>query len=292
MPDTCIRRRLLFACRQTYADDPPPAGTAVGWRAPPLFLTAGPNGIDRALIGRVDEGVVLAFRGTLAPFVEDSHGSGQVALDWINNVEFLPRENRLYPGQVHAGFASSVERLWSQIVAAIEVLVAHGAPNRLYISGHSKGGALAALAGWRALSIAGLREPVRVCTIAAARSGNEDFRTAYQAHGGISCRRYESPLDIVPFVPPGTDTPGWGKLIIRRLWQHLGDENYVPVGTRVLARPTLGDAFAAARRYLGGLGIGPLRRNYLPLLASAHDISSGSGYDALICDGDPGCAHD
>jgi hypothetical protein len=47
-----------------------------------------------------------------------------------------------------------------------------------------------------------------------------------------------------------------------------------------------------ARRYLGGFGFGGIRSDYLPLLAVAHDISPNSGYDKLICDGEPGCTHD
>ncbi|HMG48060.1 MAG TPA: lipase family protein [Allosphingosinicella sp.] len=287
---------MLFACRQTYQTQLPPRGTPVGWTEPPQeFIAQGPHGagnIDRALVGRVAEGIVLAFRGTLAPFVEDDHGSGEVARDWLNNVEFLSRDNTVYPGRVHAGFAGSVERLWGQVAPAIQGLIRPGGPNRLYVTGHSKGGALANLAGWRALGIVGLEGPIRVLTIAAARCGNEDFRTAYQAHGGISCRRYESAADVVPLVPPGADTPSWAKLLIQRLWPRLTNNDYVPVGTRVPVGVTLLEGLQVARRYLGGFGFGSVRSDYLPLLALAHDISPNSGYDTLICDGDPGCTHD
>jgi len=292
MPDTCIRRRLLFACRQTYRTETPPSGTPVGWVEAPRSFTAGPNAIDRALVGRIEEGIVLAFRGTLAPFVRDDHGPGEVALDWINNVEFLSRENPVYPGRVHRGFAGSVDRLWGEVAPAIEALIRPGERNRLFVTGHSKGGALANLAAWRALGIRGLDAPIRVHTIAAARCGNEDFRTAYHAHGGIRCSRYELALDLVPYVPLGGDAPRWAKAVVRQIWPGLGENNYVPVGTRVLARITAGEAFQVARRYLGGFGLGGVRGGYRPLLAAAHDISPGSSYDTLICDGEPGCLHD
>ncbi|HST37570.1 MAG TPA: lipase family protein [Allosphingosinicella sp.] len=292
MPDSCIRRRLLFACRQTYGDAAPPKGTPVGWTAEPAFLTAGPNGIDRALIGRVDAGIVLAFRGTLAPFQKDSHGSGQVARDWFNNVEFLSRDNPVYPGRVHKGFAQSVDALWGQIVPAIQGLIKPGGPNALFVTGHSKGGALANLAAWRALGIHGLDAPIRVFTIAAARAGNADFRTAYQAHGGIRCRRYEYLLDIVPLVPPGADTPGWAKPLIAAAWPHLADNNYAGVGTRVPAATGLVDRLQALRHYFGAFGMGSLKGDYLPLLAAAHSIGANSDYDKMICDGEPGCTHD
>jgi hypothetical protein len=295
MPDSCIKRRLLFACRQTYGSNVPASGPPVGWTDPPQMFVApsphGPGNIDRALIGRVPEGIVLAFRGTLPPFVNDDHPPGEVALDWLNNVELVSRANNAYPGRVHLGFASSVDRLWSRIAPAISGLIRPGGPNRLFVTGHSKGGALANLAAWRALGIAGLDSPIRVFTIAAARAGNEDFRTAYQAHGGIQCLRYESAFDAVPLIPFGADTPGWAKTLIREVWPNLTDNNYVPVGTRVPARTTLGERLQAARRYAGWLGFGGTRSAYMPLLAMAHNISPGSGYDRLVCDGEPGCTH-
>jgi Lipase (class 3) len=292
MPDTCIRRRLLFACRQTYQSQTPGRGTEVGWEAAPMDLSDGPNDIDRALVGRVGDGIVLAFRGTLAPFVRDEHGSGQVGLDWINNVEFLSSENPVYPGRVHRGFARSVDGLWPRLLPAIQALIRPGGPNALYVTGHSKGGALANLAAWRALGIAGLEAPIRVYTIAAARAGNEDFGTAYTAHGGIRCHRYEVAIDVVPYAPLGGDAPRWVKAVARRLWPHLADDTYAPVGTRVLPRITRAEASRVLVRYLGGLGFGGVRGGYLPLLASAHDIGPSSAYDTLICDGEPLCAHD
>jgi hypothetical protein len=292
MPDSCIRRRLLFACRQTYQSQTPGPGTEVGWTDAPTPIAGGLDDIDRALVGRVAEGIVLAFRGTLAPFVRDDHDSGQVALDWINNVEFLSSDNRIYPGRVHRGFADSVDGLWDRIEAAIRALIRPGGPNALFVTGHSKGGALATLASWRALGIAGLDPPIRVTTIAAARAGNEDFRTAYMAHGGIRCHRYEVAFDVVPYVPTGGDAPIWAQAVIRTIWPRLRDNNYVPVGARILERIGFGEGIQVARRYLRGLGIGGVRSGYLPLLASAHDISPGSAYDSLICDGEPSCPHD
>lgn len=292
MPDTCIRRRLLFACRQTYADQAPPKGTAVGWTGKPAFLTGGRKDIDRALIGRIEEGILLAFRGTLAPFVKDAHGSGQVVNDWANNAEFVSRQNAFYPGRVHRGFAESVDGLWGQIAPAIEKLIVPGGRNALFVTGHSKGGALAVLAGWRALGIDGLERPIRVATIAAARAGNEAFRAAFQAHPGLSCRRYEVLLDIVPLVPAGADTPNWAKPLIAAVWPNLGDNNYVGVGTRVPAAIGLMDRLRALRHYFGAFGMGGLKGDYLPLLAAAHSIGPQSDYDKMICDGEAGCTHD
>jgi hypothetical protein len=292
MSDDCIKRRLLFACRQAYADGIPAAGKPVGWIAPPrVFHSA--NRIDRVLVGRVPEGIVVAFRGTLPPFsAKDGHPSAEVATDWLNNVDMLSRTNGTYPGRVHKGFAASVERLWSKTEQAIRDLLKPDAKaNRLYVTGHSKGGALANLAAWRALGIKGLAGPIRVVTIAAARAGNADFRAAVDAHGGIDCTRYETPFDVVPLVPFGADTPPWAKLVVRKVWPNLLDNNYVPIGRRMPLKSSEADMLAAIERYAGWLLPGSRKSAYAPLLVQAHDISAGSGYDRLVCLGEGGCKH-
>jgi hypothetical protein len=287
MPDSCIKRRLLFACRQTYKDAPPGKGTPVGWESAPWAFTSGRDDIDHVLVGRVPEGIVVAFRGTLAPF-SDSTPAQRAARDWINNIEFLARDNPTYPGRVHAGFARSVNGLWPSIKQAIRDLIRPGVPNTLYITGHSKGGALANLAAWRALGTEGLDPPIRVFTIAAARAGNEDFRTAYHAHGGIRCLRYEAARDVVPLVPLGGDTPRWAKPLIRAVWGPLGDNHYVSVGKRVPASAGVLAVFGANLRALGPRSLGG---DFLRELAAAHSIDSGTEYDTLVCDGEPGCTH-
>lgn len=287
---------MLFACRQAYDHNAPAAGGPVGWAAPPEAFEApsphGPGNIDRVLVGRIPEGIVIAFRGTLPPIANSGYPAATIALDWLNNVELVSRDDRIYPGRVHSGFASSVDRLWPGITQAIgRLALPDRSHNRLFITGHSKGGALANLAAWRALGIAGLAHPIRVITIAAARSGNEDFRAAYQAHGGIECMRYETAFDVVPLVPFGNDTPSWARKLAKQVWSKLYDNNFVSVGTRVPLRATLTEQARAAVRYLGWLGLGGTRSEYMPLLAQAHDISPHSGYDMLVCDGEPGCTH-
>ena len=291
MADHCIKRQLLVACRQAYFARAPGAGTEVGWAEPPSFITSGPNDIDRALVGRTAKGVVVAFRGTLAPFVKDDNPSERVALDWLNNAEFLPRENAVYPGRVHAGFAGSVDGLWDELAAEIRALLGKGGPATLFITGHSKGGALAALAGWRALAISELAPPVQVFTIAGARAGNGDFRTAYRAHGGIRCIRYEVALDIVPLVPLGTDTPPWARPLIRAAWPGLANINYLGVGTREPAGITGKEVLGALRHYFGGFAFRKVKGDFLTSLTAAHLIGPDSDYERLICRGGAHCPH-
>jgi hypothetical protein len=221
-----------------------------------------------------------------------------VARDWANNADFLASTSNDYAGQVHEGFAKSTNRLWAPaagepgIERRIEALLADGTgPRALFITGHSKGGALANLAAWRARMKPAWHDiPIRVFTIAAARAGDGGFRQAYDA-SGIACLRYEDALDIVPFLPPGLDMPAVVRETLHRLWGPLTDRTYEPVGQRMLPAPGWGEWLAAWLRRLRLLfGPGGLSKFQLAAVA-AHSLGPGSSYDALICTGEPGCTH-
>ncbi len=298
MAEPCIKRRMLFACREAYfpAGWQPPADENPGWISPPqVFVAADPlvhGKIDSARIGRIPEGILLAFRGTLPP-IGAADPPLTVFLDWANDADLLPLEDKTYPGRVHRGFHNSLERLWTDIRPAIERLLDEKpSDNTLFVTGHSKGGALANLAAWRALKIGRLASPIRVYTIAAARAGDADFRTGFETHGAIHCVRYESAFDLVPRMPFGADTPSWVKALAAKVWGPLKDLGYAPVGQRMRPHVSWLEALAAMRRYVSWLGIGGPRTQYLPLVVQAHSIGPKSGYDTLVCSGeDPPCAH-
>jgi hypothetical protein len=291
--DSCLKRRLLFACLGTYHPEILDFRTKAGWKSDPdVILDPERDGhslhIDAALAGRFDEGVVVAFRGTLPPIGGDGHPPEQIFADWLNNFDFRAVRDAHYPGMVHEGFAASLARLWTPLEAAIQRHLAEAPVKRLFVTGHSKGGALANLAAWRLRGLVGLEPPIRVFTIAAARSGNEDFKAAYDAEPRIRCARYESALDVVPFVPFGRDTPGWARKLLGNGNAVLASVDYVPVGTRIpQATSPLDQAKVVARaaRFL----FQPRKKveEYIEVLGLSHEITSGSGYDALVCE--PGC---
>lgn len=156
---------LLAACEAVY-DSPQ--------------IIAGPDGRDAASYDPVTR--TLAFRGTLT--------TGLAAeSDWINDFHADLVSHPSFPGRVHDGFLSS----FLNLLPAIKGF----SPAR--ITGHSKGGAIAFLAGWyfRAYS------PV-VVTFAAAKIGNDGFARNYN----VPCFRYENPSDIVPRLPFWYSNPG------------------------------------------------------------------------------------
>ncbi|HLX81862.1 MAG TPA: hypothetical protein VKS43_14880, partial [Burkholderiales bacterium] len=79
----------------------------------------------------------------------------------------------------------------------------------LYITGHSKGGAVANLAAARFSLTEGMSP--HVCTFAAAHPGDESFAKAYDK-AVIDSTRYEYADDIVPHLPP---SPAFGPLLER-----------------------------------------------------------------------------
>ena len=307
MPDptreSCLKRRMLFASAEAYHSGASDALRKPGWLGIPDRFTdpdADPDAdprplhIDSALVGRIPEGVLVAFRGTLPPFGPDKQAAELVLADWLNNLRFETEARQPYPGRVHQGFAHSLDRLWGSPQAPglgrrIRELLDESPQKQLFVTGHSKGGALANLAAWKALAL-GSDFTIRVLTIAAARAGNEEWRSGFEAEPRIRCTRYESALDIVPYVPLGGRSPLWVRLLLGRLANTIFALDYVPVGTRVGAGTRLADFVMAVQR--GFLLL--LRRHdsiddYLSVLAATHSIDPGYGYDGIVCE--QGCGH-
>lgn len=166
-------------------------------------IIAGPEGRDGASVLTYPTCRVLAFRGTL------TEGPAAKA-DWLNDFHADRVTDDRFPGRVHAGFLSSVTALGPSILGLAEQ-PADGLP--LLITGHSKGGALAVLAGWL------LREsgPV-VVTFAAPRCGDSDFAAAFR----LPCFRFENRRDLVPSLPPVFYSPA-GCAINSPAWFSAGE---------------------------------------------------------------------
>lgn len=307
----CMKRRLLYASSQAYQPAMLVQGRNVGWIEAPFVVrresAIGNRQIDQALVGRTSEGVVVAFRGSLPPFFGSGDG-WDVVLDWLNDAFSLCIEDSNYGGGVHFGFADSMRRLWTDagsgpgVRTAIQAMLDQSLLDRkarrhIFVTGHSKGGALANLAAMRAAKVGEWTDvPVSVATIAAARAGNAEFAASY-AETRIACLRYEMPGDVVPHLPLSPNTPGWARKIARGIFPRLAAADYRPVGLLVAPPPALKtghQAWAGSRRPVKrlfdrrGSGLEALT----PAILTAHAICPGSGYDRLICEGEgPVCDH-
>lgn len=178
-------------------------------------------------------GVILAFRGTLTPPISPDGGFLTAAAaavakahelelfqtfiaDWANNFVFIPNPLNFITNPQdgrHPGF----DKAWSGLQANLVpkncstpacskflffVSQLHGTPSlRLYITGHSKGGALATLAAIDLRRLIGGDVIPVVYTFAAAKTLTVDGAKRY-ADAVKNIWRFEHQYDIVPSAPP------------------------------------------------------------------------------------------
>lgn len=200
---TSVECRLLCAsvCAYGVQDDGTvakgqPYFDAAQFQQPPTAFVAGTDAIDACLVATTVDGVIVAFRGTLPPSSPDHE---QTIRDWINDLNAELIQPTGMPGRVHEGFWNAVDSLWQPVLAEVQrQLDQGGAGCKLFMTGHSKGGAMANLAAMRFKIERGVAPVVR--TFAAAHPGNEDFAAAYGNF--IDSTRYEYADDIVPHMPP------------------------------------------------------------------------------------------
>ncbi|WP_343604861.1 lipase family protein [Fluviicola sp.] len=233
--------KLLCASVAAYAINPkdrsgqydPATGTdyekeykAVSFIGTPYVITD--LQIEAALVGKTEFGIIVAFRGTLPPALHwDS------ILDWIQDF-FMPTTK--YPdieGEIHAGFAFAFTALRDGIFKAVKELD-QGAGLPVYITGHSKGGGIAPIAGMF-FKKSGLLNVEQVITFAGPHPGNLAFGKSYSQLFPKAIR-YENYLDIIPLLPPNPEfvdlletLPGLPKKFVELL-NEMKSLDYEPVG--------------------------------------------------------------
>lgn len=158
---------------------------------------------DAAYVWLSGDEVIIAFRGTLpyASGTQDAAAQQLTLQDWLNDANFAP-ETDPELGQVHKGFRDAFYNLWPGILKQIKAWQAAGklVPGaKVYVTGHSKGGALAQLAALK-LRVEKVLPVTEVDTFASPRVGGADFAARYAA-AGINGVRYENQDDVVPHVP-------------------------------------------------------------------------------------------
>jgi hypothetical protein len=177
---------------------------------------------------------LLAFRGTKIPqdWMEDL-ACTPVRFDWVF-------KNGPAIGEIHAGFAHCLSDRLDTITSA---LATRDLTKPLLITGHSLGGALAALAG-ACFTVLGSPVPrlSAIYTFGQPRIGLHDFCNTYSRVIGDKLVRFVNKEDLVPRVPfrnwdysdegtmihfdssgqPSLECPEWQNFLARSL-QSLGD---------------------------------------------------------------------
>lgn len=138
---------------------------------------------------------LLVFRGSeVFGHINDTQQFGQILKDWVlTNGRFLPGAVGQDVG-AHTGFVAAYREVEKPIRTALRNATNPNA--RLFITGHSLGGAMAVLASGNLRGSFGL---ITCYTFGAPRVGD---RGLVQALDGLEIYRYELGEDLVTRVPP------------------------------------------------------------------------------------------
>jgi hypothetical protein len=292
-----LEGRLLCASEVAYSASKTgpvnPANSApyyigAGLIESPTAIADAPDAIDACIVGRTPDGVVAAFRGT-PPIDDRTKPLKQRIRDWCNDFRAELITSPGLPGRVHAGFVGAVNALWADATMEIRRQIAlNKGPTTLYITGHSKGGAMTPLAAMKWLQETdGM--PV-VVTFAAPRSGNDDFAAACNKMIP-NFKRFESRNDIVPHIPPHLTLIPLLNAATDSRFDDLQDYNYQSVGQLFyvdaagnIESPisgSLADHVLRLKRF-GSLAEVIVEGNFDEIVGD-HSIDCGSGYQQAIC---------
>ena len=174
------------------------------------------QGGTEGFVAESEAAIVVAFAGT----------DPVVAANWITDFNV-----RTDSDGIHRGFADGVEGIWPALVTALE-----GIAKRIFLVGHSLGGALAVVAAWRLTGDDQLRADqarrgggigveriAGVLAFGMPRAGDQRFAAACKSRGlWPKIARLEYGSDIVPSLPPAAV----GHLAFR----HVGPALHCPHG--------------------------------------------------------------
>lgn len=169
------------------------------------FTENGPLGISVTL-GGTRKDLILAFRGTVFE-IRSWESLLLAAANWIIDLAFDQVEHARFGWRIHSGFSHVINHVWEEIDDTVRSHLRPG--QRLWITGHSLGGALANLAA-NEFSAAGIVAVAGAYTYGAPRVGDAAFASAYH----IPHFRIENGHDVVPHLPPPPSLVGLGRMIL------------------------------------------------------------------------------
>lgn len=136
-----------------------------------------------------DDMVLVAFRGTQIRQLDDLLIDAEIQL-----------VAGLLSGRIHLGFHDALSEVWSDVERTIEEFGGGRGGKPLFLTGHSLGASLAALAASKRLSE---NKPVQgLYTFGQPRTGDEDWSAVFSEDFKTRFFRFVNNNDIVPRVPP------------------------------------------------------------------------------------------
>ncbi|WP_165245414.1 lipase family protein [Paludisphaera soli] len=230
---------------ERFAESPLPG---LGWTV--LAPREDDDADSRALVLDGPEALVVVFRGTRVPVPDLDPKEPLGLVDWILGNEDLKIDGRFLPaardagGRVHAGFLGAFEAISDRLD---EFVAARRPDQRLWLAGHSLGGALAVLAASH------LRERAveGIYTYGAPRVGDAEFVATVP-----TCihRRFVHRDDLIPAIPPAwplgyrdagerIPVPGASPRRLRREWSESFQALAAAVRLSIQqGRPAVGEA--------------------------------------------------
>ena len=161
-----------------------------GWVVTRWLDSGGTQGF--IAVRAVQSEAVIVFRGT------EAHDLRDVRTD-LRAHKTEPRRTLGWPqGRVHAGFRAALDEVWPEVLGSLKRLRRARGPLRVWLSGHSLGGALATLAAARCVSLAAC-EVAGLVTFGCPRVGCPTYaRQVTDAIGEDRVSRVVNNGDVVP----------------------------------------------------------------------------------------------
>ena len=161
----------------------------------PIFGEAGlpevkffENQSTQCYVANNDKFAIVAFRGSEIWKKKDKADVNKVVSDLKTDIDIW-LTNWQQGGKVHRGFKEALEEVWPDLLPYVRKL--HDKGCKIWITGHSLGGALATLFASRYGNAQG------VYTFGSPRVGNEVFKESFD----VKVYRFVNNHDIVPRVP-------------------------------------------------------------------------------------------
>lgn len=142
-------------------------------------------GSSLGYVAMIGDTAVVMFRGTNPPEIQDWFAN-------LNNRAFKSEH-----GQVHAGFWASYETLHDQLIEVLR----QKQPKRIWITGHSLGGALAVICSYRLMTDES-KEIAGVMTFGQPRVGSPEFCKYMESTLSGRMVHFVNENDLVPRIPP------------------------------------------------------------------------------------------
>lgn len=142
-------------------------------------------GSSLGYVAMIGDAAVIMFRGTNPPEIQD----------WLANINTKSYESE--DGNVHAGFWASYEALHDQLIEVLR----QKQPKRIWVTGHSLGGALAVVCSYRLMTDEG-KEIAGVMTFGQPRVGSPEFCKHMDLELRGRMVHFVNENDLVPRIPP------------------------------------------------------------------------------------------